>query len=67
MLSTAMPAPKRSTVPILVEPPSVIELYLRLASLTMMISVCVVIVAVTGALLKDHLLNLYRKWLYYLE
>ena len=49
------------------QPPSVVQLYLRLAALTVIIGISAVIAGITGALLKDHLVGLYRRWLYYWE
>jgi uncharacterized membrane protein len=62
-----MPETKTSTIPILVEPPSVFRLYIRLALLTLIFGVSAVIAGVVGALLKDYLTVLYRQWIYYLE
>ncbi len=62
-----MPDKKAPPLPILVESPSVISLYFRLAVLTVLVGVLAVIAGVAGSLLKDHFVNLYRKWLNYLE
>ena len=62
-----MPGTRMSPLPILVESPSVISLYIRLALLSVLIGVIAMIAGVLGSMLKDYLVNLYRKWLYYLE
>ncbi len=62
-----MPDTKPPTLPLLVESPSVISHYFRLAVLTMLVGVVAVIAGVAGSLLKDYFVNLYRKWLNYLE
>jgi hypothetical protein len=62
-----MPDTKTPTLPILVESPSVISLYFRLAVLTILVGVLAMIAGVLGSLLKDYVVNLHRKWLNYLE
>jgi hypothetical protein len=58
---------RKSAMPILAEPPSVISFYIRLVWLSLLIGVLAVIAGVVGSLLNDHFVNLYRKWLYYLK
>ena len=62
-----MPETRTSAMPFMLEPPSVISLYIRLALLTLTVGVCAVIAGVVGSLLRDYFLNLYRKWVNYLE
>jgi hypothetical protein len=62
-----MPNTMTPTMPILVESPSVISLYFRLAVLTVLVGVLAMIAGVVGSLLKDYFVNLHRKWLNYLE
>ena len=62
-----MPNTMTPTMPILVESPSVISLYFRLAVLTVLVGVLAMIAGVVGSLLKDYFVNLRRKWLNYLE
>ena len=62
-----MPDTKSSSIPFLLEPPSVIDLYIRLALLSVLIGVSALIVGVMFGLLGDHLKGLYRKWIYYLS
>ena len=57
---------RKSAMPFLAEPPSVISLYIRLAWLSLLIGVLAVIAGVVGSVLNDYFANLYRKWLYYL-
>ena len=58
---------RKSSIPILAEPPSVISLYIRLAWLSLLIGVLAVIAGVVGSVLEDYFAKLYRKWIYYLE
>ncbi len=62
-----MPVTSKPTLPILVESPSVVSHYFRLAVLSLLIGVFALIAGVVGSLLKDYFVNLYRKWLNYLE
>jgi hypothetical protein len=58
---------KKPPIPVLVEPPSVVSLYLRLALVTLVIGLVAVIAGVIGSLLNDYLENIYRKWINYLQ
>ena len=62
-----MPTTKTPSLPILVEAPPVIRLYIRLAVLSTLIGICAVIAGIIGGVLKDRLESAYRRWLYYLE
>ncbi len=62
-----MPDTRFSALPILIESPSVVSLYIRLVAVSLLIGVSAVIAGVVSSLLKDYLVSLYRKWLYYLE
>ncbi len=62
-----MPDLKTPMLPILVESPSVISFYFRLAVLTVLVGILVTIAGVAGSLLKDYYVKLYRKWINYLE
>ncbi len=57
---------RKSAMPILAEPSSVISLYIRLVWLSLLIGVLAVIAGVVGSVLNDYFVNLYRKWLHYL-
>ena len=62
-----MPDTKTPTLPILVESPSVISLYVRLAVLTVLVGVLAMIAGVVASYLRDYFVNLRRKWLNYLD
>ncbi len=62
-----MPDKKTSNLPILAQSPSVISLYFRLALWSLLIGALAMIAGVVGGLLEDRFVNLYRKWLNYLE
>ena len=62
-----MPTTKPPALPLLVEAPSVIRLYIRLAILSLLIGVCAVIAGIVGGVVRDRLLDVYRRWLNYLE
>ena len=62
-----MPDSKSSSMPFLGEPPSVIQLYIRFALMSVLIGVSAVIAGVIFSLLEDYISGLYRKWINYLD
>ncbi len=62
-----MPTTKTPSLPILVEAPPVIKLYIKFTLVTVVIGVCAVIAGIAGGVMRDRLLNVYRRWLNYLE
>ena len=62
-----MPTTKSPDLPILVEAPPVIRLYIQFAVLTLLIGICAVIAGIVGGVVRDRLLNFYRRWLLYME
>ena len=62
-----MPETKSTSIPFLVQPPSVISLYIRLAVLSVLIGVSAVIAGVMFGLLEEYLTAFYRRWINYLD
>ncbi len=56
---------RKSSIPILAEPPSVRSDYIRLVWQSLLIGVLAVIAGVVGSVLGDYFVKHYRKWLYY--
>ena len=54
-------------MPIVLEPPSAMNLYVRLALLSVMVSGFALIAVVLASMLENYLMKLYQKWLYYLK
>ena len=58
---------KSASLPIIIEPPSVIDLYIQLAVITLTITIFAVIAGLIATLLRDYVQDAYRRWINYLE
>jgi len=58
---------KQTKMPIILEPPSVIRLYVQLAVETLFLGIFALLAILLVSLLHDRFMNFYQKWILYLE